>query len=967
MSATRALKPRLHVHRGTVMAAALFFDPVLRGEREARRRVLAAWSPGVGVFAVAGGFLLRTPQPRRVDCGATPGLPLTLEEGVLTSAPLSARERERLAPPVGSVVLVRAGYAEVFPPASALRMDVSVWLDVSGWSVAEVKGLGAPPPPVKVLDPVTPPGRELFGSKVPPPAPEAEAMRARMEGRAGPEQALARAGAGAEAASLWERLKAWLRGEKGAAGEGRKATGKSEASNAAGTGSALKGPATGSLLSRLMSRLRGTFKPAGPGARPALPSETANARGPRTEQQPGPPSMWSRLLGKLREAFSGTGDSSEGTGSSRESSSTSKSLPSRPPQPEGPGMLSRLTDWMLRNTPLGPLLGQRKAEYVRRLFNMFEEGNLDEALRYAIPLGTGLGEAARIALGLPGPRENLSIRPRSGGTRSIFGGGQEIYEALRERYRAAFKRLEREGRIDEAAFVLTELLGEHEEAVSFLERHGRLKLAAELAEGRNMAPGLVVRQWLLAKDLHRAVAIARRSGAFPDAVLRLERTHPAEAKTLRLLWAETLAEAGDYVRATTVVWPLEDARTLARSWLEHGAQVGGVGGARALAHLVASFPDAFESARPPVLSLLEDGGRDHAAERLAFAEVLAAETPSDQRTVLVGPTVRALMRDRASGHTRVDANLLARLLRDVGDGTLRADLPLVSDPLRRNWAEEKEGSPLKETLTVAEAGPYPIHDAVALSGNRMLLALGEAGVRLVRADGTCAAHFDVPAFWLVLSVHEDRVLALAPRGELKRISRIELGSRRAAHWCDATVDAFAPSYDGNLWFIAEKDTVMAVDALATDSLRALWRVSQVGGEVIALEADAEWLRFATWGSEPQAWTYALPGGPTLRSRTARREGDGLPTPVLNELTGKVARVEDLLLSPPWKLGQSWIATGHELKLYSRGDILRAWFVFEGEAHVRARFSAGQLLIFDTLGRLLRVYLAEGAARRVPLA
>ncbi|HEX8698344.1 MAG TPA: bpX6 domain-containing protein, partial [Myxococcaceae bacterium] len=168
MSVARAVKPRLHVHRGTVMAAALWFDPGLLGEREARRRVLAAWSPGAGVFSVAGGLLLRPARARAVDCGTAAGLPLTLEEGVLTSAPLSPRERDYLAPLVGSVVLVRAGKAEVFPADAVRRVDMSSWLEVSHWSVAEVKGLGAPPPPVKVLEPPTPVGRTLFGSKLPP-------------------------------------------------------------------------------------------------------------------------------------------------------------------------------------------------------------------------------------------------------------------------------------------------------------------------------------------------------------------------------------------------------------------------------------------------------------------------------------------------------------------------------------------------------------------------------------------------------------------------------------------------------------------------------------------------------------------------------------------------------------------------------------------------------------------------------
>jgi hypothetical protein len=394
--------------------------------------------------------------------------------------------------------------------------------------------------------------------------------------------------------------------------------------------------------------------------------------------------------------------------------------------------------------------------------------------------------------------------------------------------------------------------------------------------------------------------------------------------------------------------------------------VGGVSGARALARLVVAFPDAFEAARPQALELLEDETQARAAERLAFAEVLASEARADPRAVLVGPTVRALLRDRAAGHTRIDASFLTRLLRDVGDGTLRADLPPVSDPRRRNWPEEKGAPPLAVRISATEAGPYPIHDAVALSSQRMLLALGEAGVRLVRADGTCVAHFNVPAFSLVASVHEDRVLALAPRGELKRISLIEPGPRRATHWCDAKADAFAPSYDGNLWFISEADTVMAVDALAQDGLRALWRVSQVGGVVMALEADAQSLRFVTWGGDPQLWTYTLPGGPTLRSRAARRLGDGMPMVVLDELTGRVERVDDVTYSAPWTLTQLRSSKGQELRLDQKGNTVRAHFLFEGEVYVRARFSPGELLLFDSAGRLLRVDLTDGTARRVPV-
>ena len=146
------VRPRLHVHRGHVVAVAFWFAPSVLGERGVRGRVLAAWTPGTSVFSLAGGFLLRLPRPRPVDCETAPGLPLTLENGVFLSAPLSASERERLAPPPGSLVLVRAGHAEVFSAEPSRRIDVAAWLDVSGWNTVPVKGLGAPPPPVQVLE-----------------------------------------------------------------------------------------------------------------------------------------------------------------------------------------------------------------------------------------------------------------------------------------------------------------------------------------------------------------------------------------------------------------------------------------------------------------------------------------------------------------------------------------------------------------------------------------------------------------------------------------------------------------------------------------------------------------------------------------------------------------------------------------------------------------------------------------------
>jgi hypothetical protein len=961
MTAASQVKPRLQLHRGTVVAAALWFDPALLGEREARRRVLAAWAPAAGVFEVAGGLLLRLPRPVRLSCSQAPGLPLTLEDGVLVSAPLRPDERARLAPPAGAVVLVRAGRAEVHPLQGARQVDVAAWLDVSAWQPVAVEGLGAPPPPVAVaLEPVAAPARTRFGAGVPPLAPEAQAMLARMEGKPVPARAQASSAVARETRpSRLARFFAWLFGAAPASSRTVDGARAAQPSRAV----VVVRP---SLLARLVSWLRGG---AGASATPATPvssSALARASTSASEQGSGGPSALAQALGRmLRALFGASSQAQAGPSGAQASQASAPARPTQPPPPRGPGLLSRLQDWALRSTPLGRMLGQRKADYVRRLFEMFEEGDLQQALRYAIPLGGGTpSEEARVALGLPGPRETLSINLQRGGPGSIFGSGAEVFAALKERYRAAFQRLEREGKIDEAAFVLTELLGAHEEAVSFLERHGRLRLAAELAEARGMAPGLVVRQWFLARDVARAVALARRSGAFADALARLERSHPAEARKLRLLWAETLAEAGDFSRAVDVVWPLPEARALARGWLELGVALGGVAGARHLARLVTGFPAEFPAVREQVLALLADESQERAAERVVFSDTLVLEPVMELRAALAGPVVRALLRDKAAGWVREQPRSLSTLLREADHGTLRADVPPNVE--RFSGGPAPWSTLVNATLSLAEAGAHAVHDAVSLPDGRLLVALGEAGVRLLRADGTPLADFDVPAFSLVPALHGGRVLALAPRGELRRISRLDLGERRAVRWCDARVDAFAPVYDGNLWFIADGSTVMAVDALTVD-WRALWRVGQVGHRVAAMALDAERLSFLAedaQGIAGEVWTYALPAGPVLRSRVPVRSQDSFAHAVLLPDGNVELPLHPMLaLAPPWRAFCTQREQGWETRL-TQGAVHRGSLRFEGPHPVRARFSGGALLLFDSVGRLLRVDLAQGSVRRL---
>src|SRR6185369_5772372 len=285
----------------------------------------------------------------------------------------------------------------------------------------------------------------------------------------------------------------------------------------------------------------------------------------------------------------------------RRPNSTTLGITAEPPASSNHGRLSewfnRVAMRLLHTSRLARLLGRRQAEYLGKMMDMFERGDLNEALKHAIPLSDLSPLEQQPAFGVPSPRNSLSIRPWQGVSSRSIGLDGGFMAHLHQLYRSTFARLVAQKRIEEAAFVLAELLRANQEAVAFLERHGKLTLAAELAEARKLAPGIVVRQWFLAGDIQRAVGIARRERAFADAVLRLEKTHKKQADKLRLVWADSLAEGGNYAGAVDVIWPIQSERVRAREWMDRAIETGGPVAGRMLARKVTVAPEDFDDIR----------------------------------------------------------------------------------------------------------------------------------------------------------------------------------------------------------------------------------------------------------------------------------------------------------------------------------------------------------------------------------
>ena len=783
-----SIQPRRTCFTGPVLSAGLWFDARLLGEEAARRRVLAAWKPGSGIHRAGGGLLLLWANARTIAAGTARGSLVVRMGGVLSATPLNARELERLAPPLSSLIVIEGGMCRAVALGLGTREDPGAWVDFEGFAVAATLAVAAPPPGPVTFAPGAQAPRQIFG----------------------------------------------------------------------------------------VDPIDGVPRPAKP---------VGGIRG------------WLAAFQAARPALTGSGV----------------------PLPR------RLADFLER------LAAIRYSRHFAGLLRQFETGDLDTALRNAIPLGgveASLQKARLPSLSPPRPRADLSIQLERRGVERSIGLETRFLELLRSYYRSAFEQLAARHRHDEAAFVLTELLQCHEEAVSFLETHGKLERAAQLAEARGLTPALVVRQWFIAGDRRRACLIARRTRAFAEAVALLERDDGAGAEEMRQAWAEQLAASGEYQAAVEVVWSIPSLRATAGPWLENAIAIGGPMGAHALARKAWLMPEAFAAVRAKLTALLDDASLEGAGARRTFAFSLRyGGGPTPQTRTLMRPAIRAVCRDVAMGFTG-KALEFHSLIRYAGDASLAADLPGVPAMV------ENPQTVFSLRADAADSGPTALRHAVWTPGGQILVAAGEGGCRLIDRDGRVTARFAQPCDIIVPSDSGAMALTLARRGEVWKIGRLDLLRRRGQPWCDARLDSFAPHYDGSLWFVGIDGTLHALDATAA-GFESIWDVPQAGERIISLDRGGDFLQAqVASGTETEWWRFELP------SLTLRHRSSNLPAPLspYAEVTygGGIAKVE------------------------AEGAV---HLELAGSQHAAATIGDYRLVVCDDRGRLIAVDLATRSLLR----
>jgi hypothetical protein len=652
----------------------------------------------------------------------------------------------------------------------------------------------------------------------------------------------------------------------------------------------------------------------------------------------------------------------------------------------------RWRNWLARvamMTQLSRLLGRQQAAYLNRMIELFEAGDVEEALRHAISLGSG-GDSLGHAFGTPTARKDLALSHSLKAGSSIHIG-HEMEDYLLRLYRNTFEKLDRAGRVSEATFVLAELLQNRQEALDYMEKQGQFSEAAELALAWDQPSDVIVRLYCLAGDWRRAVAVARRDGAFANAVLMLEKRWPDPAKRLRLEWADALALQGDWLGAVEVVWPLTEHRDKACTWLASAEAGGGQLAARALVKRALLLPDTL-SAYAEYLTALRDERELH-RERGAIAEaLLALKGNLGQASQLARILAPATLVDQLSGVGKLNKRELQKLLKLTNDRLLSADLPSQALPV-----EIRE--PLLERSTAQQfeapmAGNRPILDAVPLEEGRYLLGFGEAGAAVVDSRGAILLRFTVPAERLVIAYSRQLALALAQRGDVWRVSRLDLSNRRTTDLGVLGFEHFADEFDGIAWSVASNRQIRVIDT-ARSLQTVLWQVHDLPGPVCAISSNdqiEQWL-IAKEDQNMELWCYSLPerrldsrNMVTMSDNSLLNPGGGIFTATLSEecdgkpvLTFKryITTFEIALPAPneytltlvhPTKnwliLGLEGTSTSSMLWCVSMlNGTIKAQLEWPSLRGTRLRSVANSKLIFDDCGRLLCLDTEYGLVER----
>jgi hypothetical protein len=245
------------------------------------------------------------------------------------------------------------------------------------------------------------------------------------------------------------------------------------------------------------------------------------------------------------------------------------------------GLANLGAQWMQSALTLAPrlseaLLGRQEAA-LRELLRDFRMGNLERALRRALPLGEpgDRGAVPYPGAGLPQNDTRYSLDNildfGRGGWATIWFGGADIQAELIREYRKAAEMAAQKGDYRRAAFIYGKLLRDYRAAANVLQQGGLHHDAAILFLTKVDDPLAAARAFEAAGELDRALQLYRQRGEHVLAGDLLCRAGESDAALVEYrLAADRLATQGDFLAAGELLLKKAERSDLALAFWASG-------------------------------------------------------------------------------------------------------------------------------------------------------------------------------------------------------------------------------------------------------------------------------------------------------------------------------------------------------------------------------------------------------------
>lgn len=520
------------------------------------------------------------------------------------------------------------------------------------------------------------------------------------------------------------------------------------------------------------------------------------------------------------------------------------------------------------------LLKGQQARYMKRMLEMFEDENLENALRYAVPLNTKADGFEKEALGTPDPRKDISINLQSrsrGG--SSYDFGEQFYQYLQDIYQNAYEKLLRQGDIEQAAFVLAELLGDISGAIDLFEKNGQIQKAAELAEALG-TPEQAIRLWLKLGNKERVISIAKKFDAYQSAISALENKNmKAESFILRDLYAEDLIARGDYEAAVEALWPLlPQSKEWINQLIDKSKPLGKLVNVRMLARQT-----LFEGEENTILEQytkllpidLEDEA--HQAAHLEFVEFLTSLKTKNTEislspiaSLLLRRSLRYILSVPHSRYWKINKNKLNQWIALTKDQVLRSDVissGQIASHLTNSLARSNQRDLLPSEIIVDFPEGQSIFDMAKAFDNTFVIALGENGINLIRVNtfGTITIrHFSIPTQKIVISDNGLRALSVYTANTFHVVHVLELDTGRSHFYGNLSLEWFAEQYDGWNWVTYQNRRIQVFDMLQNKPT-VVWSVGDLPPQLM-------------WANViKKTWSFFFPSSPNFKQNTYKIE------------------------------------------------------------------------------------------------